>query len=161
MSQAPDIIIRPARADDLPGIVHVFMGDDGSPKGDVWNEQTGPLYEAAMARILADGNQRLLVVETGGAVMGTSSIIGTCQVTFIPGLVARGRLRAKLESVHVRPEWRGRGIGERLVRHAIGLARDGGARIVELSSNKSRLAAHRFYVRLGFLQSHEGFKLEL
>jgi ribosomal protein S18 acetylase RimI-like enzyme len=88
-------------------------------------------------------------------------VIGTCQVTFIPGLVARGRLRAKLESVHVRPEWRGHGIGERLVRHAIGIAREGGARIVELSSNKSRLAAHRFYVRLGFSQSHEGFKLEL
>jgi ribosomal protein S18 acetylase RimI-like enzyme len=152
---APDILIRPARADDLPGIVHVFMGDDGSPKGDVWNEETRPLYEAAMASIFSDKNQHLLVVEEGGAV------IGTCQVTFIPGLVARGRLRAKLESVHVRPEWRGQGVGERLVRHAIEIAREGGARIVELSSNKSRLAAHRFYVRLGFSQSHEGFKLEL
>jgi ribosomal protein S18 acetylase RimI-like enzyme len=155
MSPSPEILIRPATADDLPGIVHVFMGDDGSPKGDIWNEETRPLYEGAMARILADGHQRMLVVENDGVV------IGTCQVTFIPGLVARGRLRAKLESVHVRPEWRGHGIGERLVRHAIGIAREGGARIVELSSNKSRLAAHRFYVRLGFSQSHEGFKLEL
>jgi ribosomal protein S18 acetylase RimI-like enzyme len=155
MSLAPDIVIRSAGAEDLPGIVHVFMGDDGSPKGDVWNEETRPLYEAALATILADANQRLLVVEKDGAV------IGTCQITFIPGLVARGRLRAKLESVHVRPEWRGHGIGERLVRHAMGIARTGGAAIMELSSNKSRLAAHRFYVRLGFSQSHEGFKLEL
>jgi GNAT superfamily N-acetyltransferase len=155
MDTEADILIRPATQADLPGIVHVFMGDDGSPKGDLWSDETKPLYEAAFASIAADGNQHLLVVEKDGAV------IGTCQVTLIPGLVARGRLRAKLESVHVRPEWRGHGIGERLVRHAIALAKAKGAGIVELSSNKVRLAAHRFYERLGFSQSHEGFKLEI
>jgi GNAT superfamily N-acetyltransferase len=155
MTTQPDILIRPATVTDLPGIIHVFMGDDGSPKGDVWNDDTRPAYEAAFAQIAADPNQHLLVVEMDGAV------IGTCQITLIPGLVARGRLRAKLESVHVRPEWRGGGIGERLVRHAIAHARSHGAGIVELTSNKTRLAAHRFYARLGFSQSHAGFKLDI
>jgi GNAT superfamily N-acetyltransferase len=155
MASQPEILIRPAVPQDLPGIVHVFAGDDGSPKGDFWSEETQPAYEAAFAQIAADRNQHLLVVEKDGAV------IGTCQVTLIPGLVARGLLRAKLESVHVRPEWRGSGIGERLVRHAIALSKAEGASIVELSSNKVRLAAHRFYVRLGFSQSHEGFKLHI
>ncbi len=153
--QGADIHIREASLADVPGIVHVFMGDETSPKGDIWNEETRPVYEAAFARIASDRSQRLLVVEAGGAV------IGTAQITLIPGLVARGKLRAKLESVHVRPEWRGKGIGEQLVHHAIALAKAEGAGLMELSSNKKRLAAHRFYVRLGFSQSHEGFKLEL
>ncbi|MGL4728377.1 MAG: GNAT family N-acetyltransferase, partial [Bosea sp. (in: a-proteobacteria)] len=66
MASKPDILIRPAVREDLPGIVHVFMGDDGSPKGDVWNEGTRPAYQAAFAAIAADTNQHLLVVEKDG-----------------------------------------------------------------------------------------------
>ncbi len=78
--QGADIHIREASLADVPGIVHVFMGDETSPKGDIWNEETRPVYEAAFARIASDRSQRLLVVEAGGAV------IGTAQITLIPGL---------------------------------------------------------------------------
>ena len=79
----------------------------------------------------------------------------------IPGLVNRGRKRAKLESVHVDPAQRSRGIGAVMVAFAVDFARRNGAGLVELTSNKSREAAHRFYRRLGFEQSHEGFKMAL
>jgi GNAT superfamily N-acetyltransferase len=85
-------------------------------------------------------------------------VVGTFQVTLIPGLVARGRKRAKIESVHVAPESRGLGIGAVMMRHALAFAGEKGAGLVELTSDKARPDAHRFYRNLGFAQSHEGFK---
>jgi ribosomal protein S18 acetylase RimI-like enzyme len=152
---AEDVRFRQARFDDLEAIVRVFMGDGEGGHGDAWNEETRPAYEEAMRRVLASEANTLFVAERGG------EVIGTIQVTIIPGLVSRGRTRAKLESVHVRPEWRGRGVGEAMVRAALAFAKARGAGIVELSSNKKRVAAHRFYERLGFARSHEGFKLLL
>jgi len=149
------LLFREARFEDLPAIVHVFMGDVEGGHGDLWSEETRPAYEEAMRRLQASAANTLFVAEIGGAV------IGTMQVTIIPGLVSRGRTRAKFESVHIRPEWRGKGIGEAMIRHGVAFAREQGAEVVELSSNKKRLAAHRFYERLGFSRSHEGFKLLL
>ncbi|MBA4271448.1 MAG: GNAT family N-acetyltransferase, partial [Methylobacterium sp.] len=104
----------------------------------------------------ASAHNTLFVAEAAGGL-----VVGTFQVTLIPGLVARGRMRAKFESVHVAPERRGHGIGRIMIAHALAFAREHGAGMAELSSNKSRLDAHRFYVKLGFAQSHEGFKIEL
>jgi GNAT superfamily N-acetyltransferase len=149
------MMIREATFNDLAGIIHVFAGDDTGGKGDAWTDDSRAGYETAMQKVLASDANTLFVVEHD------NMVIGTFQVTLIPGLVAHGMMRAKLESVHVRPEWRGRGIGGRMVRHAIAFAQSHGAGQVELTSNKKRLDAHRFYTQLGFSQSHEGFKLML
>lgn len=155
MSDRPEIGIRPATEADLPGIVHVFSGDSLGGRGDAWTPETAPAYRRAFAAILASPDNRLFVVEADGAV------IATFQLIVIPGLVGFGRTRAKLESVHVRPEWRGRGIGSRMVARAEAEARAAGAGVMELTSNKARADAHRFYRTLGFEQSHEGFKKSL
>ena len=150
-----DVKIRLAVASDLEGIIRVFMGDADVGHGDSWVPDNIPAYEQAFARI-AESPDNLPFVATIN-----DAVVGTFQVTLLPGLVGRGRLRAKFESVHVLPEYRGHGIGAQMIAHAIEVARARGAGIVELSSNKKRLAAHRFYERLGFAKSHEGFKLVL
>ncbi len=149
------VLIREAVFADLPGIIHVFMGDETGQHGDVWSDETRPAYEQAMRGIIASQSNTLFVAEQAG------QIVGTFQVTLIPGLVAKGRLRAKLESVHVRPEYRGKGLGGRMVSHALVFAKGQGAGMMELTSNKRRKDAHRFYENLGFERSHEGFKKTL
>ncbi len=166
---ASALTIRRAVFADLEGIIRLFEDDALGGHGDRWSEATRPAYERAMRAILMSPSNRLIVAvldnetrETGrGPVATGGAVVGVCQLTIIPGLVGQGQTRAKLESVHVAAACRGRRIGEMLVRHAIGEARAAGARVMELSSNKRRTDAHRFYVRLGFAQSHEGFKLML
>lgn len=112
-------------------------------------------YEAALAAIDADPNQILYVVEADGAV------IGTFQLTFIPGISRKGMWRAVIESVHVSPAHRNKGYGKEMIRWAIDQSRTRGCGMVQLTSNKKRADAHRFYRTLGLDQSHEGFKLFL
>lgn len=157
-SSETGILIRRARRADVPRIASLIM--QGAPHqtqtlAEIEVEAADPAYAEAFAEIEASPRDALFVAERDG------TVVGTFQVTLIPGLAARGRRRAKFESVHVARECRGHGIGEMMIRHALAFAQDNGAGIVELSSNKSRKDAHRFYVRLGFAQSHEGFKLEL
>ena len=114
-----------------------------------------PLYYRAFERIAADSRQTLFVAEHAGR------IVGTFQLTFTQTLVYRARLRATIESVHVLASLRGGGIGAAMMQHAVKVARENGAGLVQLASNKARGDAHRFYERLGFKKSHEGFKLEL
>ncbi len=164
-----NVTIRRAVFADLESIVRIFMADEAGGHGDDWNETSRPAYERAMAAVLASPVNRLYVavadpamVETGRAAAAVGGeIIGTFQLTLTPGLVGKGRTRATIESVHVRPERRGGGIGATMIAHAITEARAAGAGVVQLTSNKKRLAAHRFYERLGFSCSHEGFKLAL
>jgi GNAT superfamily N-acetyltransferase len=155
---AASTTIRIARREDVFRIATLIM--QGAAKqtmteAEIAVEAADPAYEDAFAAVLASPDNTLFVAEQAGAV------IGTFQVTLIPGLVARGRSRAKIESVHVAPEQRGRGIGAVMIGHALAFAREKGAGMAELTSNKSRIDAHRFYVRLGFEQSHEGFKMML
>jgi GNAT superfamily N-acetyltransferase len=95
------------------------------------------------------------VIDAGGAVAGT------LQLTFIPGLARRGGLRAQIEAVRIRENLRGRGLGHELFAWAIAEARRRGCVLVQLTSDKRRADAHRFYDRLGFVASHDGFKLRL
>lgn len=150
-----ELAIRRAEAADLEGIIRVFMGDADVGHGDNWSPERVPAYQRAMTRIVESPDNLLFVATLDGAV------VGTFQVTLIPGLVGGGRLRAKFESVHVLPQHRGKGIGARMIAHAIEVARARGAAMAELTSNKLRRDAHRFYERLGFARSHEGFKLVL
>ena len=99
----------------------------------------------------------MLVVAADGA----GAVVATLQLTFIPGIARRGGTRAQIEAVRVRDDLRGRGIGGALIEWAVEQARQSGCAIVQLTSNKARADAHRFYGRLGFAATHEGFKLRL
>jgi GNAT superfamily N-acetyltransferase len=89
------------------------------------------------------------------------ALAGTMQLTFIPGLARRGALRAQIEAVRVREDLRNQGLGGALFTWAIEEARRRGCALVQLTTDKRRADAHRFYGRLGFTASHEGFKLRL
>lgn len=161
--------IRRAIFADLERIVRIYMADDMGGHGDDWNEVSRPVYERAMQAVLTSPVNRLYVVvadaealdTTRGLTSAGGSIIGTFQLTLTPGLVGGGRSRATMESVHVLPGRRGSGIGASMVAHAVAEARAAGAGVLQLSSSKKRTDAHRFYERLGFAKSHDGFKLKL
>jgi GNAT superfamily N-acetyltransferase len=150
-----DLVLRKARADDLEAIIRLHEEDELGAHGDAWTAENRPAYEAAFAAIQKNPANQLFVAERDGQVIGTS------QLTFIPNLTGRGALRVKLESVKVRSTLRSQGIGARMIAFAEQAARAGGARLLELSSNKTRTDAHRFYERIGFARSHEGFKKKL
>ncbi len=152
------VILREATAADVPRIAALIaMGDAKKPMDAATAEAEGhhPAYAEAFRRVSASEANHLFVAEQGGRV------VGTYQLTVLPGIAERGRTRGKIESVHVDPTLRGSGIGAAMMRHAIVTARQKGIGLVELSSNKSRTDAHRFYERLGFAKSHEGFKMAL
>ena len=143
---------RAARA-DIPAIVALIAADQiGATRdgGDV-----AP-YEDAFAAIDADPAQALVVLADAA-----DDVVGTLQLTIIPGLARRGALRAQIEAVRVREDLRGRGLGHALCAWAIEEARERGCALVQLTSDKRREEAHRFYGRLGFTATHEGFKLRL
>lgn len=135
-----------------------------SHAGDARGEDTPPLdpatlsdprYRAAFDEITADPSHRLIVAERAG------EVVGTIQISFIPGLPGFGLKRGLLENVHIRADQRGTGLGTQMVQWAIERCREAGCGLVQLTSNKLRLDAHRFYEKLGFAKSHEGFKLKL
>ncbi|MTH95327.1 GNAT family N-acetyltransferase [Roseibium sp. RKSG952] len=85
-------------------------------------------------------------------------VVGTYQIHFLKGLAYQGRPRVELESVHVRADQQGTGVGRQMVAHAEQLAREAGACLLQLTSNREREGSHHFYRRLGFDQSHLGYK---
>ncbi|WP_089175854.1 GNAT family N-acetyltransferase [Bosea sp. AS-1] len=155
---AAEITIRRAKAGDVARIAELIMlgaATQTMTPEEIAVEARHPGYAEAFAEIDTSKDNMLFVAERAG------EVVGTFQVTLIPGLVARGRKRGKIESVHVAPESRGLGIGALMIRHALAFAGERGVGLIELSSNKSRADAHRFYRNLGFDQSHEGFKKQL
>jgi ribosomal protein S18 acetylase RimI-like enzyme len=155
--QSDDISIRPARRDDVPAII-ALLADD--PLGRGREDTTDPApYLRAFDEMAAQGGNIALVAARDGP--GTEEIIGCLQLTLIPGLSRRGVKRGQIEGVRVSAACRGLRIGERLIRHAIDLARAEGCGLVQLTSDVSRPDAHRFYERVGFVASHTGFKLTL
>lgn len=114
-----------------------------------------PRYRAAFDVIDADPRQRLIVAERNG------EVVGTLQISTVPGLNQFGMTRGLLENVHIRADQRGTGLGTEMVLWAIEVCRQSGCGMVQLTSNKVRVDAHRFYEKLGFAKSHEGFKLKL
>ena len=149
------LALRRARDSDLPAIV-AMLADDGL--GAAREDASLPLapgYLAGFAAIAADPNQLLAVAELDGAV------VGTLQLSFIPGLSQKGAWRGQIESVRVASSLRGTGVGQRIFAWAIAECRARGCRLVQLTTDKSRGDAQRFYAGLGFVASHEGFKLHL
>lgn len=140
---------------DLPFIVKLLIEDAVRVTEDKPDEPFHPRYVAALRELEADPNQMMMV-----AVLD-SEVVGTIQLTFIPGIAALGMKRCLVEAVHISPAHRSKGLGTQMIQWAIEQARERGCGMVQLTSNKKRLDAHRFYERLGFLKSHEGFKYYL
>ncbi|MFC9506512.1 GNAT family N-acetyltransferase [Streptomyces sp. NPDC057002] len=148
-----DLEIRAAVADDVPAIVGMLADD---PLG-AQRESPDDLapYLTALERLSADPNQRLVVAVREGRV------VGTLQLTIVPGLSRRGATRSIIEGVRIHADERGSGLGTQLIEWAISESRNLGCQLVQLTSDTSRTDAHRFYERLGFTASHTGFKLPL
>jgi GNAT superfamily N-acetyltransferase len=153
---ASHLTFRRATDADLAAIV-ALLADD--PLGSRREHNVKPLpqsYADAFAAIDTDPNNELVVVE-----VEPRRIIGVLQLTFIPNITYQGGWRALVEGVRVAAEYRSGGIGEQLFRWAIQRARDRGCHLIQLTSDKARPDAIRFYERLGFVASHEGMKLHL
>ena len=151
----PITTFRDATLADLPAIVALLAEDTLGEKREDASLPLDPAYERAFHLIDANPDQRQIVAEKGGAV------IGTMQLTFIPGIAFRGAWRAQIEAVRVAGSLRGQGIGAKMINWAVEQCRARQCRMVQLTSDKSRDAAHRFYERLGWTRSHEGFKIKL
>ena len=154
-SKIPDLSIRPARAADLRAIVALLADDDLGAKRERVADPLPACYTDAFTAIDDDPRNELVVAVRGGAV------VGCLQITFIPGLSRQGAERAQVESVRVARSERGRGLGRVLFEWAIERARAQGCALVQLTTDKSRPDALRFYESLGFAASHEGMKLAL
>ncbi|MER5196384.1 GNAT family N-acetyltransferase [Streptomyces sp. NPDC002755] len=148
-----DLEIRAAVAEDIPAIVGMLADD---PLG-AQRESPDDLspYLAALERLTADPNQRLVVA------VREERVVGTLQLTIIPGLSRRGSTRSVIEGVRVHADERGSGLGTRFIEWAIEESRRENCQLVQLTSDSTRTDAHRFYERLGFVASHVGFKLQL
>jgi GNAT superfamily N-acetyltransferase len=152
MTSAP--IIRTARVDDIARIVDLL--DAGSLVPGKEDLSLLELYVDALTEIAADTRGgAVLVAEVDGLV------VGVCQLIVFRHVQERGRRCAEIESVHTHPDWRGQGVGGALIDAAVERARAAGCYRVQLTSNKQRPDAHRFYGRHGFLATHEGFKRRL
>jgi GNAT superfamily N-acetyltransferase len=146
-------VIRRATAADVAPIVAMIADDQLGATRESLDDLTP--YLAAFEQIDGDPNQLLMVADRN------NEVIGTLQLTIIPGLSRRGSSRGLIEAVRVAAPARGSGLGTQLIRWAIEESRARGCTLVQLTSDKTRTNAHRFYTNLGFTNSHEGFKLKL
>ncbi|MCW3813271.1 GNAT family N-acetyltransferase [Micromonospora sp. DR5-3] len=147
------VIFREAVRADLPAII-ALLADDVLGKARDFTE-VDDAYEKAFADVDADPRNHLVVADAGG------ELVGCMQITYIPGLGRHGAERSLIEAVRVRSDQRGRGLGRQMMTWAIDQARARGCALVQLTTDKTRADAHRFYRNLGFVASHEGMKLAL
>ncbi|MCT2589272.1 GNAT family N-acetyltransferase [Streptomyces sp. N2-109] len=147
--------MRHARAADLPALVGMLADDPLGAQRESPDDLTP--YERAFEQISGDPQQHLMVAEQGDP----ARTVGTLHLTVIPGLSRRGSSRALIEAVRVHGDERGDGLGTRLIAWAIEESRRQGCALVQLTSDATRIDAHRFYERLGFEASHLGFKMQL
>lgn len=148
-----DLEIQPATVDDIPSIVAMLADDPLGAQRESPDDLTP--YLAALQRLTSDPNQHLVVA------VRESRVVGTLQLTIIPGLSRRGSTRSIVEGVRIHADERGSGLGTRLIEWAIEESRRQGCQLLQLTSDNTRTDAHRFYERLGFTASHVGFKLQL
>ncbi|MGV9274439.1 N-acetyltransferase family protein [Streptomyces griseosporeus] len=148
-----DLVIRPATDDDIPAIVAMLADDPLGAQRESPDDLTP--YRTALKRLSGDPHQHLVVA------VREDRVVGTLQLTIIPGLSRRGSTRSIIEGVRIHADERGSGLGTRLIEWAVETSRSEGCRLVQLTSDKTRTDAHRFYERLGFESSHLGFKLSL
>jgi GNAT superfamily N-acetyltransferase len=147
------VTFRDARREDVPAIV-ALLADDvlGAAREAAVPDDA---YWEAFDQIAADPRHRLVVADADGLV------VGTLQLSLLPGMSRHGMLRAQIEAVRIAAPRRGEGLGRTMIEWAIGQAREQGCGLVQLTSDKRRPGAVRFYESLGFTASHEGLKLPL
>lgn len=154
MESSESISIRPCREEDLEHVV-ALLADDELGSGRESATTNAAAYADAFRDIDQDPRNTVFLAE------GDGRVLGCYQLTIIANLTFEGGRRALIEGVRVAEFARGKGIGEKMMDHAIAIAREQSCRIVQLTSNKQRSDALRFYERLGFIPSHVGFKLYL
>ncbi|GAA3867036.1 N-acetyltransferase family protein [Streptomyces sp. NPDC003631] len=148
-----DLEIRPVVTDDVSAVVAMLADDPLGARRESPDDLTP--YLNALERVNGDPNQHLMVAVRDGR------IVGTLQLSIIPGLSRRGATRSIVEAVRIHADERGSGLGTQLLQWAIDESRRQDCQLVQLTSDVSRTDAHRFYERLGFEASHMGFKLAL
>lgn len=149
------LLFREATRADLPTLINMLATDK---LGALREDTTTPLnkaYDAAFNAIDIDPNNELIVVEASG------TIVGMLQLTFIPYLTYIGSWRCLVEGVRIHQNFRGQGLGTQLFTWVIHRAQEKGCKLVQLTSDKQRPDALKFYESLGFQATHEGFKLKL
>ena len=150
-----NLVFRKATRQDIPNLVHLLADDDlGAAREDV-SKPLNQRYLDAFASIDQDSNNELTVVESA------DELVGMLQLTFIPYLTHSGSWRCLIEGVRIAKGYRGKGFGSRFIQWAIDRARERNCSIVQLTSDKQRPQALKFYESLGFQATHEGFKLKL
>lgn len=154
MIESP-VTFRRATRDDLPTVVELLADDDIGETREVVGIPLDKRYVGAFGAIDSDPNQLLAVAERGG------EVVGCLQLSFIPGLSRTGMWRGQIESVRTARSQRGSGLGRAMFEWAIDECRERGCGLVQLTSDKGRPDAIRFYENLGFTASHEGMKLSL
>jgi GNAT superfamily N-acetyltransferase len=150
---SPDVEVRLARRSDLPAIMELILRDSLSQPA----QEGGPTDEQlrAFEEITAHPDNEIIVATW------RNEVVATLQLTYIPGLAYQGGWRAQVEAVRVREDLRNLQIGTRLMEWAVARARERRCRLVQLTTNRARIDAQRFYERLGFTPSHVGMKLLL
>lgn len=145
---------RKANREDVPYIIAMIADDKLGKQRENYSIPLPENYYRAFDAIAADNNQELIVVEEDA-----HGIIGTLQLSFIRYLTYGGGIRGQIEAVRIRKDQRSRGIGVQLFEWAIERAREKGAHLLQLTTDKKRPEALEFYKKLGFTASHEGMKL--
>jgi GNAT superfamily N-acetyltransferase len=148
------VIFRSAVRADVPAILEMLENDEIS-RSRVVPESTDAELWRAFEEIDADPRNELIVADDDG------DVVGTCQLTFTPSLSRRGAERMTIEAVRVRPDRRGSGVGRAMMLWALDRARERGCGLAQLTTDKRRTSAQRFYASLGFTATHEGMKLPL
>jgi ribosomal protein S18 acetylase RimI-like enzyme len=154
MGANSSITIRRARRDDVGAIVAMLADDPLGSGRERIEEPLPPPYFSAFEVVDRDPNIQLVVAENG-----EGEVVGCLQLCILPGLSSQGASRALIEDVRVASHCRSQGIGEQMVQWAITEAREKNCKLVELLTHNSRVDAQRFYVKLGFQQSHKGMTL--
>ncbi|GGR80781.1 GNAT family N-acetyltransferase [Streptomyces rubiginosohelvolus] len=148
-----DLEIRPATPGDLPAVVAMLADDPLGAQRESPDDLTP--YREALQRLADDPNQHVVVA------VRQDRVVGTLQLTIVPGLSRRGSTRSIIEGVRIHGDERGSGLGTQLIQWAVDESRRQNCQLVQLTSDVTREDAHRFYERLGFTASHVGFKLAL
>lgn len=146
---------RKATREDVPYIVKMIADDHLGKTREDYREPLPKQYFKAFELIDSDPNQELIVVENDSG----QEIIGTLQLSFIQYLTYQGGIRAQIEAVRIREDYRGSGIGKKMLEWAIERAKERNAHLLQLTTDKKRPEAMRFYENLGFKASHEGMKI--
>lgn len=151
----PIVVFRRVTRTDLPAIIALLADDDIGHNREDCRVPLNPRYEDGFVAIDRDPNQYFAVAEKA------DTIVGCLQLTFIPGLSRQGMWRGQIESVRIAKSYRGQSLGDQMLKWAIETCRQHRCGLVQLTTDVTRLDAHRFYEKLGFKASHMGMKLDL